>query len=210
MLMRVFGGARAELVEILCSVGGGAHKRVDENRQLLALLQEDAPGLLRKRPWVVGWIAENDRMFVRLANLSRQMRLVEDSGAPTATFPRPWPIAEQRGYSGDVLGNAGGYPELGWLRSRPLAQLTDILQVTGGGAHKRLDENRELMELLLLEAPDLLEAKPWIGAWIKANDSVFERLAAISHAKQLRELYALPRGHARPWPGSFAKSDHKP
>lgn len=37
----------------------------------------------------------------------------------------------------------------------------NILGWTGGGVHKRIDENRELLELLQQDAPDFLK-KPFV------------------------------------------------
>lgn len=39
-----------------------------------------------------------------------------------------------------------------------------------GGIYKRIDESRELLELLQTEAPEFLEAHPWVSGWIDCND----------------------------------------
>src|SRR5688572_17033545 len=51
-----------------------------------------------------------------------------------------------------------------------------VLEQVGGGVHKRIDENRELLELLQQRAPELLEECPWIETWIGGNDEVFRGL----------------------------------
>lgn len=80
---------RKAAVLLLAKIGGGAHKRVDENRELLELLQEKAPQLLKENPWVVGWIRANDEVFTEMASLSANLGLHElYSGT---NFPRPWP-----------------------------------------------------------------------------------------------------------------------
>lgn len=81
------------LAHILQRLGGGAHKRVDENRELLQLLQTKAPAFLEAHPWVVGWIESNDEVFQALANMSSEegLRAGEVFG-PRPNFPRPWPV----------------------------------------------------------------------------------------------------------------------
>jgi hypothetical protein len=89
---------------------------------------------------------------------------------------------------------------LGLFKRKSPDNLPLLLQEIGGGAHKRLDENRELLELLMAKAPDLLHQNPWIIGWLKANDEVFSELAAMSASLGLRERF-LPRpGFPRPWP----------
>lgn len=82
--------------------------------------------------------------------------------------------------------------------------MKQLLQRSGGGAHKRLDENRELLELLQSKAPELLQANPWIVSWLKANDEVFEELAAMSSELGLREQFTPYPGFPRPWPSTSA------
>jgi len=50
-------------------------------------------------------------------------------------------------------------------------ELLDVIKNTEGGIYKRIDENRELLQLLLEEHPDLLKNKPWIERWILATDN---------------------------------------
>ncbi len=82
-------------------------------------------------------------------------------------------------------------------------QLTAIQQVVrrnGRGIHKRIDENRELMELLLTTAPALLREYPWVEGWIHSQDHFLveiEKVAGI-HLHQPPRLYPFPR----PWPGT--------
>jgi hypothetical protein len=69
-----------------------------------------------------------------------------------------------------------------------------------GGVVKRVDENRELLEVLLRDAPDLMKQSPWIVGWIKANDSFF--ISAADIVSQGRGgAYA-----ARPWPVHLLKA----
>lgn len=81
------------LKTILTSAGGGAHKRVDENRELLELLQAEAPLLLKRNPWIVWWLESNDEVFVALARMSKELEL-QESFRESSVFPRPWPAME--------------------------------------------------------------------------------------------------------------------
>lgn len=47
--------------------GRGIWKRIDENRELLACLQEHAPELLERFPFIEGWIAGTDIFLVNLS-----------------------------------------------------------------------------------------------------------------------------------------------
>jgi hypothetical protein len=66
---------------------GGLVKRIDENRELLELLQRDAPEFVSSHPWLVGWIEANDQFFTQLDGIL-------DTAKPPHTpenYPRPWP-----------------------------------------------------------------------------------------------------------------------
>jgi hypothetical protein len=81
--------------------GGGVHKRIDENRELLEVLRDKAPEFLEQNPWVIGWIQSNDTFFSELA------RAVPISDGhfynltlrPDIQFPRAWPNVPARGVS---------------------------------------------------------------------------------------------------------------
>jgi hypothetical protein len=75
------------LVTLLEQVGGGAHKRVDENRELL---HSKAPHLLDECPWIVGWLWANDEVFVGMAAMATELWL-EPRFAERPGFPRAWP-----------------------------------------------------------------------------------------------------------------------
>ncbi|TXG99947.1 MAG: hypothetical protein E6R08_00505 [Nevskiaceae bacterium] len=80
---------------ILGFVGGGVHKRIDENRELLETLQREAPDFLEKHSWVEGWLSSNDEFFVELASsvpITEGLFLGQSQRRPDE-FPRPWPGA---------------------------------------------------------------------------------------------------------------------
>jgi hypothetical protein len=67
-----------------------------------------------------------------------------------------------------------------------------------GGLLKRIDENRELLELLQRESPQLLKSNPWMVGWLQANDDFFVELA------QLLKVHSRDIGFPRAWPGPVA------
>jgi hypothetical protein len=79
-----------------------------------------------------------------------------------------------------------------------MGSVRDALALGGGGV-KRVDENRELLELLLTDAPGVLCRHPWVIDWLKTNDQVFsalhDALAATGMEKDRRMA-----GFPRPWP----------
>ncbi len=83
----------ARVRQILGFSGGGVHKRIDENRELLELLQKEAPELLAKHFWIEGWLASNDEFFVDLAGAVpiEQGRFLSATKIPGLCFPRAWP-----------------------------------------------------------------------------------------------------------------------
>jgi hypothetical protein len=79
----------AEIQAVACRIGRGVHKRIDENREMLELLQKSAPDVLEKFPWVEGWLRAHDDFFTELANVIEVENTVgRNSSLP---FPRPWP-----------------------------------------------------------------------------------------------------------------------
>ncbi|MBN6742293.1 hypothetical protein JKG47_17575 [Acidithiobacillus sp. MC6.1] len=59
---------------------------------------------------------------------------------------------------------------------KTLESIDGILSKSGGGIY----ENRELLELLRKEAPDLLHKHPHIERILKEHDAVFSSLAHIA------------------------------
>lgn len=78
---------------------------------------------------------------------------------------------------------------LGKVKPDPKIEFQHILQKVGGGAHKRVDENRELLELQQDKAPEMLRANPWAMAWIQRNDKVFEEMAELAIQLELATAY---------------------
>lgn len=82
-----------EIKQILGFAGGGVHKRIDENRELLELLQRDGHSFLKAHPWVEGWLESNDEFFVSLESKVpiTEGRYLTAARLNPGRFPRPWP-----------------------------------------------------------------------------------------------------------------------
>jgi hypothetical protein len=82
-----------DIKPILGFTGGGVHKRIDENRELLDLLQREAPEFLRSHRWVEGWLACHDEFFVALESKVpiTAGRYLTQARMNPGKFPRPWP-----------------------------------------------------------------------------------------------------------------------
>jgi len=54
--------------ETLLNCEQGVTKRLDENRELFEILQNEAPELLCKFPWVISWLESQDYFLEQLVN----------------------------------------------------------------------------------------------------------------------------------------------
>lgn len=84
-------------------------------------------------------------------------------------------------------------------------KLRRILGWVGGGVYKRIDENREVVELLHREAPDLVAKHPEIIGWLQSHDDFLCKLEATLppddvqfRPRQQMEGNGNP-GFPRPW-----------
>ncbi|PKB89354.1 hypothetical protein A8A01_14605 [Ewingella americana] len=59
-------------------------------------------------------------------------------------------------------------------------EVQEVIKSTEGGLLKRIDENRELMELLECDAPELLASKPWVRRWLESQDTYLRKVAAVA------------------------------
>lgn len=75
-----------------------------------------------------------------------------------------------------------------------LVELDLLINTRGdtGGLNKRIDENREIMELIFSKAPELISSHPWLVGWLNANDAFFTQLAEIYPHKDKTHIRALP------------------
>lgn len=51
-----------------------------------------------------------------------------------------------------------------------IEKIKEVISTSQRGIKKRIDENRELIELLQREVPDLLTNKPWVLDWLASQD----------------------------------------
>lgn len=79
----------AELATTLKKFEGGIYKRIDENRELVALLQQEAPELLRDHPEILLWLISQDNFLVAIEKINppEEAQFRQHPGV----FPRPWP-----------------------------------------------------------------------------------------------------------------------
>ena len=78
--------------KILSRHYGGVYKRIDETRELFELIQHEAPELLAKRPWIVGWFEAQDGFLQDLAatfTLSNIQFPPRTGASGEPVFPRP-------------------------------------------------------------------------------------------------------------------------
>jgi len=61
--------------------------------------------------------------------------------------------------------------------------ICEAIQWTEGGINKRIDENRELLQLIQSQCPQLLEKHPWISGWIDSQEQYFLAIAEYAHVR---------------------------
>jgi hypothetical protein len=97
-----------------------------------------------------------------------------------------------------------------FFRNRKMiADVRRILGWVGGGVHKRIDENRELLELLRDKAPEFIEQNSWVVHWLQSQDDFLCELASavpITEGQFLSQTRDPARAFPRPWPGETAES----
>ena len=76
----------------------------------------------------------------------------------------------------------------------PFDELDRLVNTRGttGGLSKRIDENREIMNLIYTEAPQLVAKNPWLVGWLNANDEFFTQLATITPPKEKAQSSIYP------------------
>ena len=89
-----------------------------------------------------------------------------------------------------------------------MAKVEAICARLGRGVFKRIDENRELLELLQREMPDFVERHPWIEGWIKSQDEFLVELAKATESEKM--LAGQTSAFPRAWPGKRSEADRPP
>lgn len=87
------------------------------------------------------------------------------------------PFKENKVYSGKVTA-------MKWLselfKSKQQKNVERILSRHYGGIYKRIDENRELLELIQEKTPEFLVRHPWVVSWIDSTDGFLNDLEKVS------------------------------
>lgn len=84
-----------------------------------------------------------------------------------------------------------------------LSAIDEVVRRTGRGVYKRIDENRELLELLQARCPEFLDEHHWVVGWLRSHDDFFTELAKAAQIANPHENGAQDRGgwtFPRPWP----------
>ncbi|HAV8880935.1 TPA: hypothetical protein JLE25_004411 [Escherichia coli] len=81
-----------------------------------------------------------------------------------------------------------------------LEALEKVISKTNRGIFKRIDENRELLELLYEKAPELMDKCFWIRCWIESQDEFLSKLAEISGVENRTYNLTPDKPYPRPFP----------
>jgi hypothetical protein len=83
-----------------------------------------------------------------------------------------------------------------------LEVIDDVVNRIGRGVFKRIDENRELLELLQMRCSEFMTENSWVEGWLRSHDDFFSELATATQAVNPREGREGPgsRPFPRPWP----------
>lgn len=86
---------------------------------------------------------------------------------------------------------------------KQLDQTRNVVENIAGGVYKRIDENRELHDLLQQAMPKFMESHPWVESWLNSNDEFFCLLADALPPTQARFMPSTTPGKVfpRPWTG---------
>lgn len=79
------------------------------------------------------------------------------------------------------------------FNNKKFDQLKEMITHTEGGVFKRIDENRELAEMLAREAPELIEQYPWVKGWLLSQDAFLNKLANSLDVKKPYPHHEFPR-----------------
>lgn len=85
-----------------------------------------------------------------------------------------------------------------------LRSIGNAVNQVGRGVFKRIDENRELLELLKSRCPEFLEQHFWVEGWLRSQDDFLTAIASASGAHNPRSVSGKESTFPRPWPISSA------
>ncbi|PHM72351.1 hypothetical protein [Xenorhabdus sp. KJ12.1] len=84
---------------------------------------------------------------------------------------------------------------------KKLTEIKNIVTNNNCGIYKRIDENRELLELIYREYPNLIEKNPWVINWIKSQDEFLLAIAnnlEINNELNINTEFKYPRKFPQP------------
>lgn len=81
-----------------------------------------------------------------------------------------------------------------------LQALEHVIYHSHRGVYKRIDENRELLELLYKESPEFLNKFPWVRGWIESQDEFLKELAKLSGAENTLQRMNENKTYPRSFP----------
>ena len=141
-------------------------------------------------------------LLVRPMDASYHARLLEVEASGTY-LQRLWVTKFLQQKRPTSLGAALMLRKVAQLSDRsPAPSVNEVLLVRHGGIYKRIDENRELFELLQERAPEFLEKHFWVEGWLKSQDGFLNDLAtAIPPDATLPRFNVVEGRFPRPWPG---------
>ncbi|CDQ10475.1 conserved protein of unknown function [Acidithiobacillus ferrivorans] len=83
---------------------------------------------------------------------------------------------------------------------RQLASIQEVINNHSQGIYKRIDENRELMELLVRDGgPGFLERNSWVVSWLESQDAFLEALRKVA-GLSVNKPGSPMEGYPRPRP----------
>ncbi|EHY0578637.1 hypothetical protein K1174_001952 [Salmonella enterica] len=68
-------------------------------------------------------------------------------------------------------------------KSERIDSICEVIKYSEGGINKRLDENRELLNLIEYQYPKLLSKHPWINGWIDSQEQYLLAIAECAHVR---------------------------
>ena len=79
------------------------------------------------------------------------------------------------------------------------AALPTALQCEGG-IYKRIDEIRELAELLAQDAPEFMATHPWVAGWLASTDGFLSAVASTADPVMRNRYPFARRDRPEPFP----------
>lgn len=89
--------------------------------------------------------------------------------------------------------------EIAFSTSRKLDRVRNICSLHGGGIYKRIDENRELYQLLQDRCPDFLRECFWVEGWLKAQDDFLQDIESVFRREMSQVRFGPDIVRRVPW-----------